>query len=1108
MFDFGNTPGGDTPGSDTSHTHTPTPPIKRNVVEATCKTEGSYDDVVYCATCNEEISRTTKTTEKTNVHIPAESVRENVVEATCKTTGSYDEVVYCSICDTEISRTTVTLTDGAHSFGEWKIDKLYCTGVNQRYRTCTQCSFTEYSKIAAPGHIFEDGKCKLCGLADELIITPVHSKLYLNNALYESYEALLAVIGEKISEYPEFSKYDSEYFEDNILITASIMRMWGPINVVVYTSVDGYVFNAKIAPPKPTSSEPEIGFPAVTYANLLIEIPRNAYSGCNIIDLWDGERLIAEFVIDGICEHTETFTAIEEPTCTKVGYEKKICLKCGITVEETELSATGHTYGDWHKIPANGCASIDYSVRFCLVCGAADYDIDKVGVTHPHDFDHTYVAPTCTEPGRVRIVCKNCGIVGADEILAPLGHNMNWVLTETTHSRECVRAGCDYATAPETHFGEPSSPCDDTRCSFCGYIMKEGVGHSFSLEYTTDAFSHWRECTREGCDAVCNFGSHICSDAKCTDTSAVCDVCRATYVPSAAHTYGAWSIVSQASCSRTGTERRDCIYCDKFETRTISTLPHEMGAWYYVSEPTETESGLMRRDCKNCDYYETKQLQAKGHQLGKWYVIKNATCTESGIAEAKCQNCDYTYQKTISAYGHTCRNWRTDKASTCTESGLSYGYCTRCGEYLTRTEKPLGHSYGVYYYNSECHWRVCTRCGVSTEREAHHGGKTTCTSYARCSDCGSYYGNAPTGHRFGTSLSYNDSYHYYACLNSGCSAKDRSERHTIVASTETLTVEDTGTQIRYKHTLYYTCTKCSYTRAVSTVNSEHYGCKVLEGREPTCTKDGLTWGYACAVPGCSDVYLAQETISALGHNYVGGVCTRCGDRENGGDTPGGDNPGGDTPGGDNPGAHTHTPAPAVIENRVDGNCTVGGSYYEVVYCATCSEELSRVRRTTSPNGMHVSGSPVSENKVEPTCNKEGSYERVVYCSLCGKELSRTTVAINKNSNHTPAAAVREKYVPATCKKGGSYEEVVYCSVCGEEISRTPKAITAQGHNYENGECTRCGCLEIYSEGLIYTSTGSDTCSVSGIGTCTDKDIVIPPISKSQFSRVVVVYGRR
>lgn len=46
-------------------------------------------------------------------------------------------------------------------------------------------------------------------------------------------------------------------------------------------------------------------------------------------------------------------------------------------------------------------------------------------------------------------------------------------------------------------------------------------------------------------------------------------------------------------------------------------------------------------------------------------------------------------------------------------------------------------------------------------------------------------------------------------------------------------------------------------------------------------------------------------------------------------------------------SHTHTPAEAVKEGELEPTCEQGGWYYELVYCAECGEELSRVRRNTS-----------------------------------------------------------------------------------------------------------------------------------------------------------------
>jgi L-cysteine desulfidase len=49
-------------------------------------------------------------------HNSSESVQENVVEATCGADGSYDSVVYCSVCGEELSRDAVVVpaTGGMH----------------------------------------------------------------------------------------------------------------------------------------------------------------------------------------------------------------------------------------------------------------------------------------------------------------------------------------------------------------------------------------------------------------------------------------------------------------------------------------------------------------------------------------------------------------------------------------------------------------------------------------------------------------------------------------------------------------------------------------------------------------------------------------------------------------------------------------------------------------------------------------------------------------------------------------------------------------------------------------------------------------------------------
>ena len=53
--------------------------------------------------------------------------------------------------------------------------------------------------------------------------------------------------------------------------------------------------------------------------------------------------------------------------------------------------------------------------------------------------------------------------------------------------------------------------------------------------------------------------------------------------------------------------------------------------------------------------------------------------------------------------------------------------------------------------------------------------------------------------------------------------------------------------------------------------------ETLEGKDPTCTEDGLTDGVVCTI--CETVLTEQKVIPALGHDYVDGICTRCEEEE-------------------------------------------------------------------------------------------------------------------------------------------------------------------------------------------------------------------------------------
>ncbi len=124
--------------------HTPGAPVVENSIEATCGQVGTYDEVVYCTACKEELSRETKTGEVVP-HSPAQAVQENVIAATCTTPGSYDSVVKCSVCGELISSETVAVealghTRPAYGVMENRVDNTCTTaGSYDTVMYCTVC---------------------------------------------------------------------------------------------------------------------------------------------------------------------------------------------------------------------------------------------------------------------------------------------------------------------------------------------------------------------------------------------------------------------------------------------------------------------------------------------------------------------------------------------------------------------------------------------------------------------------------------------------------------------------------------------------------------------------------------------------------------------------------------------------------------------------------------------------------------------------------------------------------------------------------------------------------------------------------------------------------
>ena len=150
--------------------HTPAPAVKENEVAATCSNEGSYDSVVYCTECGDELSRERKPIDlDLNNHVNGYiTVKEKA--ATCKEKG-YTGDLCCVDCKKVLEEGEETPIDRFNHTGETETknaEKATCTKNGYTGDTyCLSCGvrLERGETITAFGHKDEDkdGRCDTCG---------------------------------------------------------------------------------------------------------------------------------------------------------------------------------------------------------------------------------------------------------------------------------------------------------------------------------------------------------------------------------------------------------------------------------------------------------------------------------------------------------------------------------------------------------------------------------------------------------------------------------------------------------------------------------------------------------------------------------------------------------------------------------------------------------------------------------------------------------------------------------------------------------------------------------------------------------------------------------
>lgn len=260
--------------------------------------------------------------------------------------------------------------------------------------------------------------------------------------------------------------------------------------------------------------------------------------------------------------HAYQSVVIRDATCEVPGKTIDICERCG-SVKETDLPQTEHEFST--SVISATCTSPGYTLRECTVCG--ERHIEDITSALAHNYVSKVTPATCEGGGRTLHICEGCGSSFITDYTSPLGHSWDEgkEITDSTCTGEgmieytCIRCGATRLEGDEAAGHIPGNPATCTEpqlCTRCGAVIEAALGHDYTEEVTDPT------CTEMG------YTTYTCT--RCGDAY------KGDYIEAAGHKPGDWIIDKEPTTDSEGSQHKECEVCgETLETEEIEKIYHQ-----------------------------------------------------------------------------------------------------------------------------------------------------------------------------------------------------------------------------------------------------------------------------------------------------------------------------------------------------------------------------------------------------------------------------------------------------------------------------------------------------------------------------------------------------